>query len=206
MTVDGALQAQFFLFSLLAGLLFAAFCEALRLLPSLFGLAWPPEWTWRFYERPLPLLGVPLGLPRVGKFRLSCLACLRAVAMLTVPPLGALLLALVAFVYNNGVLRPLALLLFLLGYFLWRGLVGSRLSSAFALCLLAFRIVFCYFRALLLLPFLVLWKIFRRVALAPLMRLWRTVLFRYRLARTARLCLDEVAAAALGFDAFTTII
>lgn len=206
MTIDGALQAQFFLFSLLAGLLMAAFCDVIRIFPALFGLTKPPQWIRHFYERPLPLIRAPLGLPRGGKWRLSCLSFLRALAMLLLPSFGAALLILVAFVYNNGVLRPLALLLFLFGFFLWRGLVGNKPSHVLALTVLAVRICVQYFTALLLLPFRIFWNFFHRVAWVPLTRLWRALLFRYRLARTARLCQDEVAAAGVGFDVLKTII
>ena len=202
MTVDGLLQAKLFLFSFLAGLFVGLFLDLLGLLRSLFGLAQLSP-TPTYYERSLPLIGRPLRRPREKRFYIALVKCLGALDALLLPPLAAMLLAIVTFSYNDGVLRPLTIFLLVIGFFLWRALVSRRLAPV--LCMIAFgvQVLLLYVRALFLWVLRLVWKALHAVLLSPCLWCARTLLNRLSEARTASLCKYELAAARCGFGILT---
>ncbi len=200
MTVDSALQASFFLAAFFCGLLVGLLCSLLQVFCALLGLTDPPTWILSYYARPLPLLKGPLGLPRARRFCRVGIKSFDALTSLLLPSLAACLLILVAFVYNDGVLRPSALLLLLGGFFLWHWQIGKRLARPLAWLAFGVRLLLRYLTALSALPFCLLWRLLRRVLLWPIRRAVITLVRRFRLARTAALCQKELAMARRGFD------
>lgn len=200
MTVDSALQAAFFLASFISGLLVGLLCDLLQVLRALLGLSNAPVWILPYYARPLPLLKRPLGLPAAKRLHRVGVRAFDALASLVLPPLAACLLVLVTFVYNDGILRPSALLLLLGGFFLWHRQISKRLSRPLAWLAFGVRMLMRYLIALSALPFCLLWRLLCRFLLWPICRAVMKPVQGFRVARTDALCQNELAIARRGFD------
>ncbi|MBQ3063203.1 MAG: hypothetical protein IJC99_00160 [Clostridia bacterium] len=198
MTIDGGLQAEFFLAAFCVGLLAGLFADLLRLLRALLGAAPIPASLASCYERPLPLLGRPLGLPKSA--HLLLVRVFDALTELLLPPLVGVLFAVAAFVYHDGVLRPIAFCLLIGGFFLWQRFISRYLTRPLAWLALGVRLLFCYLTALLLLPIRAFWRFLSIVFFKPIGKAYLAICHRVRTARTAAVLSRELAAASRGFD------
>ena len=199
MTVDPTLQAAFFFASFFVGLLTGFLADALGFLVLLLDAPAPPAWLCACYEKKLPILKRSLGIPAATGKKKWPAALLCSVFELLLPIFAAILLAVLAFSYCDGVLRPLGVLLACLGFFLWKRLPSKLMAAFFSVVAFVLRLIFCYIGALLLLPIRLLLR-FLLLFVRPLRRWLAALHLRRRLAYTKRICKSELALARQGFD------
>ena len=119
------------------------------------------------------------------------------------PLLAALLLVLVTFAYHDGVLRPLALVLQLLGFLLWYKIFHPIVTPVFHWIRFWLCVGVRYLLAILLLPPRFLWRVLSLVLLRPLALVFRALLHRFWRRRTEMLCKRELVLAGQGFGILT---
>ncbi len=163
----------------------------------LFGVYLPPAWMRAVYARPLPLVRRcvpwPSATARRGRRALvialgDCLFCL-------VFALGTVLLL---YYYNDGAIRPLALILAFVGLFAWRVTLSRILPRLTAWLAYSIAVLRIYIWALFCLPVRIAVTLVRLCVLHPVRALWR----RFRLRRLGRisaaLCRRQLQAACEG--------
>lgn len=205
MTVEPALQAAFFFVTLLLGGLMGLLADAVSFLVRLSDAPAPPVWLRPCYEKKLPILRHPLGLPAAPAKKRCVSRLLQAIFELLLPIFAAILVAIAVFVYCDGVLRPLGILLGLCGFFLWKKLPSKAVTAIFDVISFVLRLLSCYCKALIRLPFALLARALLLI-LHPLARCFQAFLLRRRAAYTKKACAAELALAKRGFDFVKTSI
>ncbi len=197
MQINPAWQLAMLLSSFLFGFAMGGVWELMAAARILFGVYLPPESMRALYERPLPLLRRAPTYPSKQARRVrraavialgDCLFCL----------CFALGIILVLYYYNDGVIRPLALLLALGGLGIWRVSLSYVLPVITAYLAYFWAVLRLYAGALLALPVRLLIKLVQCCVLRPVRALLRVLRMRL-LGRTSRkLCAAQLLLANKG--------
>ncbi len=151
------------------------------------------------YARPLPLLARPVRVSNRharGAWRVALTVCCDVVFCLVL----ALCAILLFYEYNDGVVRPFALVLLLLGLALGRlctARVGERAIAYLAFSLAVAR---AYLVALLLLPCRGMAALLNLLVVRPIRRAWRALCRIFYKKRSGALCRAQLSLAAVGLD------
>ena len=190
-------QAEMLFAALSLGLGAGLFRRLLLALRTVVGAYLPPLHMRALYERVLPLLGRPVGFPRRRARGAWCFAAAFATDIFFCLTCTLALLFLL-YDYNDGAWRISAVLLFLLGFALFRA--GTRRVFARANAYLAYglSVLLCYVRALLCLPVRGVALFITRLLLRPAVRGMKIVHHGYRKRVSDRLCRAQLALAAQG--------
>lgn len=189
MTIDPYRQLALFCAAFLAGVLLGVLWELVTASRILLGAYRAPEPMRPMYERPLPLLGRPVGMREVSARRVW-----RGVVVALGDFLFSLVFAaavvLVLYYYNDGKFRPLVPFLALGGFALFRLVATALLGGAVAYFAFGMAALRLYIGALLRLPIrLVLWL--ARLCWRPLAALGRRIYLRRARLLSRRLCLAQ---------------
>ncbi len=202
MTIDPILQLGLFLASLLGGISLGLLADLGKVVKILLGAHQPPKHLRALYERPLPLLGKPLGWHTAPPRRIWCRA-VSLFAELLFPIIGALVFLWIGFRFHGGLFRISALALFVIGVALWRLLCTPRLDPLIAYAAFLLAVGLLYLRVVLILPLRLFLSVLLRFLLLPAVRLWRVALAKRRKCRSLLLCKKQLSAAQNGFLATT---
>lgn len=200
MTIDPIVQLSLFVASLLGGISLGLLADLGKVLKILLGAHQPPKHLKALYERPLPLLGRPLGWRTAAPRRIWCRA-VSIFAELLFPIMGALVFLWIGFRFHGGLFRISALALLVIGVALWRLLCTPRLNLLIAHAAFLLAAGLLYLRTALVLPLRLLFWAFLRFLLLPTARLWQAALLKWRKRRSLLLCDAQLAAAKNGFSA-----
>ena len=194
-------RAQFVLLvaSFLTGLAMGVLWDALAVLRVLLGAYRPSPFMRKHYARKLPLLRrTPVWRDASTRraYRHVLTLCFDVLFCLAVSIAAIILL----YEYNDGVVRPFAILVLLAGLAVWRVATARLTECLIAVLAYAISVFSLYMRALLLLPWRVLWRFVKAFVLCPVSTLIRRLRARRMKKKSEALCRGQLLLAACGLD------
>lgn len=199
MEINPHAQLLLLLSSFLTGLAMGVLWDALAALRVLLGAYRPPAFMKERYARELPLLHRAPARRDVSTrrvYRHAVTLCLDVLFCLAVSLAAILLL----YEYNDGVVRPFAILVLLAGLAVWRVTTARYTERLIAVLAYALSVALLYLRALFLLPWRLLWRLVKTCVLHPVSALIRRIRAKRAEKRSEALCRRQLSLADYGLD------